>query len=183
MVNAILGGWHLTGYFNASSGIPLGVGCPGNEMTSRCNLVGPISYGKGDKQHRIAQWINPSAFVPPYGTDQNFWANYDPTDNRAWQFGNAGVRLPGLRSPGYWNIDTSLAKQFHFTEQRYVEFRWEVFNTLNHQNLGIPNANFCLPQLADGTTDRVHQAGCSFGRITNIQTDPRAMEFVLKFIF
>jgi len=35
----------------------------------------------------------------------------------------------------------------------------------------------------DGTTDRVHQAGCTFGRITNIQTDPRAMEFVLKLFF
>ena len=58
-----------------------------------------------------------------------------------------------------------------------------MFNTLNHQNLGLPNTNFCLPELPDGTTDRVHQAGCSFGRITNIQTDPRAMEFVLKFFF
>jgi Carboxypeptidase regulatory-like domain/TonB dependent receptor len=183
VVNAVLGGWHLTGNFNASSGIPLGVNCPGNEITSRCDLLGPISYGKGDKLQRTAQWINPSAFAPPYGTDQTFWANYAPTDNRAWQFGNAGVRLPGLRSPGFWNVDSSLAKQFHFTERRYVEFRWEVFNALNHQNLGIPNTNFCLPQLADGTTDRVHQAGCSFGRITNIQTDPRAMEFVLKFLF
>ena len=183
IVNAVLGGWRLTSNFNAASGIALSVNCPGNEITSRCNLVGPISYGKGDKKQRIAQWINPSAFAPAFGTDQNFWANYDPTDNRAWQFGNAGVRLPGLRSPGFWNVDSSLAKEFHFTEQKYAELRWEVFNTLNHQNLGIPNTNFCLPQLADGTTDRVHQASCNFGRITNIQTDPRAMEFVLKFIF
>ncbi len=183
LLNAVLGGWQLTSNFNAATGIPLSVSCPSNEITGRCNLTGPISYGKGDKQHRIAQWINPSAFAPAFGTDQNFWANYDPTDDRAWQFGNAGVRLPGLRSPGYWNVDSSLAKQFHFTEQRYVELRWEVFNTLNHQNLGLPNTSFCLPQLPDGTTDRVHQAGCNFGRITNIQTDPRAMEFVVKFIF
>jgi hypothetical protein len=27
----------------------------------------------------------------------------------------------------------------------------------------------------------VHQAGCSFGRITNVQTDARAMQFALKF--
>src|SRR5262249_50959669 len=84
VVNALLGGWHLTGNFNAASGIPLGVDCPGNEITGRCNLVGPVSVGKGDKQQRTAQWINPSAFVPPYGTDQGFWANYDPTDDRAW---------------------------------------------------------------------------------------------------
>ena len=183
IVNTLLGGWHLTSNFNAASGIPLRVRCPGNEITSRCNLVGPLSYGKGDKQQRTAQWIDPSAFAPPFGTDQHFWANYDPTDDRAWQFGSAGVRLTGLRSPGYWNVDSSLSKQFHFSEQKYVEFRWEVFNTLNHQNLGLPNTGFCLPALPDGTTDRVHQAGCTFGRVTNIQTDPRAMEFALKLFF
>ena len=183
VLNALIGGWRLTANFNAESGIPLGVSCPANQLTSRCNLVGPVHYGKGDKQHRIAQWIDPSAFQPPFGGDQAFWANYDPTDNRAWLFGNAGVRLPGLRSPGFWNVDSSLSKQFKFTEQKSFELRWEVFNALNHQNLGIPNTSYCLPALPDGTTDLVHQAGCSFGRITNIQTDPRAMEFVMKFSF
>ncbi|HKW97034.1 MAG TPA: TonB-dependent receptor [Bryobacteraceae bacterium] len=184
VVDAVLGGWRLTGNFNAQSGLPLGVGCPGNQITGRCNLVGdPMFKGGRSKAQRIADWINPAAFQPPFGSDQTFWANYDPTDNRAWQFGNAGIRLPGLRSPGFWNVDTTLSKQFHFTEQKYFEFRWEVFNTLNHQNLAIPNTSFCLPPLPDGTTDLVHQAGCSFGRITNIQTDPRAMEFVLKYFF
>jgi hypothetical protein len=74
-------------------------------------------------------------------------------------------------------------KEFHFTEQRYFQFRWEMFNALNHQNLGLPNTSFCLPPGSDGQTDTVHQAGCSFGRITNIQTDPRSMQFALKFYF
>jgi len=182
--NAVLGGWRLTGNLNAESGLPLAVTCPANQITSRCNLVGdPTFKGSRSKAQQIADWINPAAFVPPFGSDQTFWANYSPTDNRAWQFGNAGIRLPGLRSPGFWNLDTSLSKQFHFTEQKYVEFRWELFNSLNHQNLGIPNTNFCLPANPDGSTDLVHQAGCSFGRITNIQTDPRSMEFVLKVFF
>jgi hypothetical protein len=182
--DVILGGWRLTGTFNVQSGLPLAIGCPGNEITGRCNIVGdPNFQGSRSKEQRVAQWINPAGFAPPFGTDPNFWADYDPTDDRAWQFGNAGVRLPYLRSPGFWNVDTSLSKQFHLTEQKYFEFRWELFNALNHQNLGPPNTNFCLPELPDGTTDRVHQAGCSFGRITNVQTDPRAMEFVLKFFF
>jgi hypothetical protein len=41
----------------------------------------------------------------------------------------------------------------------------------------------CLPPGPNGETDTVHQAGCSFGRITNVQTDPRAMEFALKLFF
>ena len=127
--------------------------------------------------------MNPAAFEPVFGNDPNFAANYDPTDPRAWLFGTAGVRLPWLRSPGFWNVDSSLSKQFHITEQKYFEFRWEMFNALNHQNLGLPSTSFCLPPNADGSVDRVHQAGCQFGRITDIQTDPRAMEFVLKFFF
>jgi hypothetical protein len=181
-LNHLFGGWLFTGNFNAQSGIPLTIGCPGNEVTSRCNLVGnPKFSGQRSRDQQIAQWINPAAFEPAFGSDQSFWANYDPNDDRAYQFGNAGPRLPGVRSPGFWNLDTALAKNFHLTESRYFQFRWEVFNALNHQNLGLPDTGFCLPPNPDGSTDRVHQAGCQFGRITNIQTDPRSMQFALKF--
>jgi hypothetical protein len=185
-VNKLLGGWLLSANFNAAKGVPLSVGCPGNEITSRCNLIGDPNFsGSRSRQQQIAQWLNPAAFEPPFGSDQSFWANYDPTDPRAWQFGTMGPRLPATRAPGFWNVDTALAKQFHLSESRYFEFRWEAFNALNHQNLGTPNTSFCLPPIfnSDGseTTDAVHQDGCSFGRITNIQTDPRSMEFALKF--
>jgi hypothetical protein len=36
---------------------------------------------------------------------------------------------------------------------------------------------------ADRSTDLVHQFGYQFGKITNVQTDPRAMQFGLRFIF
>lgn len=182
LLNHLFGGWLLTGNFNAQSGIPLSISCPGNNVTSRCNLVGnPKFRGSRTRQQEIAQWFNPAAFEPPFGSDQSFWANYDPNDSRAYQFGNASARLSGARSPGFSNLDSSLSKEFHITEARYLQFRWEVFNTLNHQNLGIPNTGFCLPPNANGSTDRVHQAGCAFGQITNVQTDPRSMQFALKF--
>jgi hypothetical protein len=186
LLDALIGGWNLSGNFNAQSGLPLSITCPANQIqnTTRCNVIGnPNFSGSRSKAQQIADWINPAAFEPAFGGDQNFWANYTPTDPRAWQFGNAGIRLPYLRGPGFWNLDSSLSKQFHIDEARYFELRWEVFNTLNHMNPATPNTSFCLPPLPDGSTDLVHQAGCQFGQITNIQTDPRSMQFSLKFLF
>jgi len=168
-----------TANFNAQMGIPMSISCPGDQVTSRCDLIGNPSNVPGGQN--AAHWFNAAAFQPAFGSDPTFWANYDPNDPRAYLFGTAGERLGNARTPGFYNMDTSLSKEFHFSEQRYFQFRWEVFNTLNHMNLGLPNTSWCLPPNADGSTDRVHQAGCSFGLITNIGTDPRAMEFALKF--
>jgi hypothetical protein len=178
-LNLLVGGWQLTGSFVAESGVPLSISGPCNAVTCRPDLVGNPRAVSGGQN--ATSWINSAAFLPPFGSDQSFWSNPNTSDNRWWQFGTAGARLPGLRSPGYWNLDASLGKQFYIDENRYFDFRWEVFNALNHQSLGVPNTTYCLSALPDGSTDLVHQAGCQFGRITNVQTDPRSMEFALKF--
>ena len=180
-LNLLVGGWKFTQTFNAESGIPLNVSGPCNALTCRPDLVGNPKAVPGGQNAN--DWINAAAFQPPYGSDQSFWKKPNVSDPRWYQFGTAGALLPNLRSPGYWNFDTSLGKQFRVTESKYFDFRWEMFNALNHQNPGLPNTGYCLPPNPDGTTDTVHQAGCQFGRITNVQTDPRAMEFALKFVF
>jgi hypothetical protein len=184
IVNALLGGWRITGNFTAQSGVPLHVTGPCNGLTCYPNLVGnPALSHSRSKTELEADWINVSAFEPVYGNDQSYWANPNPNAPQWWQYGTAGAFLPGLRGPGFWNVDTSLSKEFHLTEQKYFQLRWEMFNSLNHMNLGLPNTNFCLPPGPDGETNAVQQAGCTFGRITNIQTDPRSMQFALKFFF
>jgi hypothetical protein len=185
-------GWKLTQNWNFQSGVPLLISSGAcNGISCVPNLIGDPSAGRSSKSRaqQENQWFNPAAFEAPFGSDPALiqsltdgTADYNALD-AYWQFGNDFHRLASQRAPGFWNADLSLQKAFHFSEARSLEFRWDVFNVFNHQNLAIPNTQWCLPPNADGSTDVVHQFGCQFGKITDVQTDPRAMQFGLKFYF
>ena len=194
----VLGGWTLTQNWNFQTGVPLlftSAAC--NGISCRPNLIGDPSRGRGSKTHSQLQeqYFDPTAFEAPFGSDPaiieavstGFFPDGTEVDFNAlepwWQFGNIGTRPPTGRMPGYWNADWALAKEVHLTETKYLQFRWEVFNVFNHQNLGVPNTQWCLPPNPDGSTDAIHVFGCQFGKITNIQTDPRGMQFGMKFYF
>jgi Carboxypeptidase regulatory-like domain len=196
-LNWLVGGWTLTQNWNFQSGVPMFFTGPCNGISCRPNLVGNPSSGRSgeSRQQQENQWFNPSAFAPVFGSDPSVIQavstglnpdgsafNYNTFDPW-WTFGNIGLRPPSGRAPGYWNADVNLSKNFHLTESRYLQFRWTLFNAFNHQNLGLPNTNYCLPPGPNGQTDLVHQFGCQFGKITNVQTDPRSMEFAMKFYF
>lgn len=183
---ALLGGWKLTQNWNFQSGVPLPISGPCNAINCRPNLIGdPNKFsGSRTKQDQENQWWNPAAFSAAFGSDPAILTAPDPSVfDQWWQFGNMGLRNPAVRSPGFWNADMALTREFHLSEARYFSLRWDVYNALNHQNLGIPNTGWCLPPNADGSVDLIHQFGCQFGKITNVQTDPRAMQFGLKFYF
>ena len=200
--NAVLGGWKFTQIWNIQSGVPMFFttqsACTGlgGSISCRPNVVGNLSAGRSSKtkQQREQQWYNASALCAPWGCDDALtttiynaenagdYATLDSIDSY-WQLGNAGTRPPSGRIPGYWNADVSLAKDFRLSEFKYFNFRWDVFNALNHQNLGVPNSSWCLPPGPNGELDDVHKFGCAFGQITNVQTDPRGMQFSLKFVW
>jgi carboxypeptidase family protein/TonB-dependent receptor-like protein len=123
VVNAVLGGWQASFYEQAHSGQPLTIsntnGNLGNGTSSRANLVSNPRL----TNRNAALWFNPSAFVPA--------PNYI--------FGNSSVG--NVDGPGYFNIDSALAKRNQLTETSYLEFRWEMFNALNHTNLNNPVQN------------------------------------------
>jgi hypothetical protein len=185
LLNLLVGGWTLTHNWNFQNGVPLVITAPCDGIQSeigvcRPNLIGNPNQGGGTQN----QWWNPNAFQAAFQTNPAILTAPDPTVYAAWwQFGNMGLHNSAVRAPGFWNADMSLSKDFHITEKRYLSFRWEVYNALNHQNLGTPNTSWCLGPNPDGSTDQVHQFGCQFGKITNVATDPRAMQFGLKFQF
>jgi hypothetical protein len=184
--SALLGGWRLSNNWNFQSGVPLTINGPCNGITCSVDLLGnPRKFsGSRNRQDDQNQWFNPAAYGPSFGSDPAILTASDPSAFDAWwRFGNMGLRNPAVRAPGYWNADMSLTRDFRIKETRTLTVRWELYNALNHQNLGIPNSNWCLAPNADGSTDQVHQFGCQFGKITNVQTDPRSMQFGAKFAF
>ena len=82
-------------------------------------------------------------------------------------FGSAGVGV--LRAPGYKNLDISLSKKFNLTESKYFDFRAEFFNFTNTPSFAPPAAGLDAP--------------ATFGRITDTVSNPRNLEFALKFHF
>jgi hypothetical protein len=119
LMNAILGGWQISGIGTARSGLPQ------NVTLSRSSSALPDQINKNQRPNYVAGqplYINgvpnPFAFsVPANGT-----------------WGNAGRNL--LRAPGLWQADTALVKRFRLTEKTYLGFRAEVFNVFNRAQLG-----------------------------------------------
>ncbi|HVQ63973.1 MAG TPA: hypothetical protein VMT78_05520, partial [Terriglobia bacterium] len=70
-------------------------------------------------------------------------------------------------APGLANLDFALLREFRTSETTRLEFRYELFNAMNHANYGLPGLNF-------GTAD--------FGVIGSA-LPARQMQFGLKFYF
>ena len=146
----LLRGWQLSGIFSAQSGNPVTPYLTANISntfggTDRPNVVGDPNSGP----KTVSQWFNRAAFVAP----------------AAGTFGNAGRNIIG--GPGLQNLDLSLSRTFKIRERLSMQFRGEVFNSLNHSNFALPLA----------TVD-----GAGYGQITSAQ-DPRQIQFGLKISF
>jgi hypothetical protein len=82
-------------------------------------------------------------------------------------FGNCGVGI--LRGPDQRNIDLGIQRNFAVTEASTVEFRTEFFNFTNTPKFGLP------------ANDRA--AGPAFGVISSTASNPRIVQFALKYRF
>jgi hypothetical protein len=113
-------------------------------------------------------------------TNGGFW--FDPNDFATAASPNAsGLTGPPLgqfnngtqRSiccgPGLNEWDFAVHKKISLTEDKYFQFRAELFNIFNKTNFYNPDGNF-----SDGPTE--------FGKVTEAQ-DPRLVQFALKFYF
>jgi hypothetical protein len=124
VLHALSNDWQLSGIVTLQSGAPFTV----INGVDRANIgTGPAQRPDvlrnpnlpGD-QRTPERWFDTSAFAQP----------------APFTFGNAGRNI--VFGPGLANCDMSLQRNFALTEHQRLEFRWEVFNVLNHPNFDVP---------------------------------------------
>lgn len=154
--NRLIGGWQVNTIGVMQTGIPLLVSGANNQRATR-----PDSTGKSPKLDNptAAKWFDTTAFVNP----------------TPFTFGNLGRVIPDVRTPGTVNWDLSFIKNTRFTERFNLQFRTEMFNFLNHVNLGAPGTGF------SPGPNGFNQSG-AFGVITSAR-DARTIQMSLKLMF
>jgi hypothetical protein len=153
-VNILISGWQLNGILQAVSGVPYGVyicGDIANLGRSDCYMT-PNQVGNPKVSNpTLTEWFNPSAYADP--------AQYT--------FGTVGSNT--LRGPALVDLDLSLFRNIPIKEKTSLQFRFEVFNTLNHPTWGNP-----VSQL-----DVFGQTGHVYGT----RSTERQLQFALKLYF
>ena len=154
-----LGGWELSGIITLQSGYPFGIaGGYGDNSGSlqggdRADVVSGQSFDvhQGGESHWLNEYFNTNAFVA----------------NAAGTFGDSAKNL--FQGPPIKTMDLAFAKNWTITEGYHLQFRWEMFNGLNHPSFGNPDSN-----VQDG----------NYGKVTGQGAIPaRVMQAALKFTF
>jgi hypothetical protein len=155
-LDLLAGGWMLSSFNTFQAGFPLSFGlarATAGANSSRPNAAGNPAEGiSGPIVNRLTHYFNTSAFAQPAD----------------FTYGNLSPYIGTVRSPGMNNVDATLSKDFLFTERLRLQFRFEVFNVLNHPVFSGPGTTF---------------GNAGFGVISSQANLNRQMEFVAKLLF
>jgi hypothetical protein len=150
--------WRTSGILTIQDGAPFTVNlssAAGQDvahigLVNGINLERPNVVGNPDTGPQTAShWFNTAAFALPA---QN-------------SFGNAGRNV--VTGPGLVDLDVSVQKEEPLRDRTRLQFRFDVYNSLNHPNFNLPGRIF---------------GAANFGVITSAG-DAREMQGAVKLIF
>jgi hypothetical protein len=166
-LNAVIGGWQLTGLYRWTSGFPVSVqnvfGFPTNwELTGNALLTGHVSTG-----HFSVVDGNGNPNISVFSNGNNALSSFSPALP-----GFSGARNQ-IRGEGYRGLDLGVAKRWTmpWSDGQSLQFRWEVYNVTNTPVFNVQTANVQLYQ------------GPTFGNYTSLLNQPRVMQFALRYEF
>jgi hypothetical protein len=167
VVEGFVGGWQLTGLARWTSGFPISVSngaqWPTNwQLSGDATQIGPVST--------VGSSRNADGSVNIFGTAAA--ANLALANYQADFPGQVGARNT-LRGDGFAGLDLGLAKRWRmpWKESHSLQFRWEVFNALNLTRFDVQTLNTSITN------------GSTFGQYSGLLTNPRTMQFALRYEF
>ena len=173
-VDAILGGWQLSGIFRWNTGLP---------------AFAPIDDGRWATNWEFQSYVTPihpihSCPNKPVNGTPNLFGNCD-IDAIYQNFRNAFPGETGprnyLRYPGYIDLDLGFGKSWKmpWNEGHSLQLRWDVFNVTNTQHLtGYANNGVEADPGLNGAS-----APSDFYNFTQIQGQPRIMQIGARYSF
>jgi len=177
VLDAFVGGWQLSGLARWTSGFPYSV--DGGQRWPTDWFLTAITQMTARPKTGIYHLTIPD---PVTGKPDSF---VSPFANPAAAQNDFTLPFPGgvgsrnvLRGDGFASWDMSLAKRWKmpYRETHSLQFRWEVFNV---PNLTRFNAQGVGASLLTSLT----QSPASFGAYTSLLTQPRVMQFALRYEF
>src|SRR6202790_3271478 len=168
VLDAVIGGWSTSGVARWTSGFPFSI--DGGQrwptdwfLTGVAQMTAKPQIGTYKRAGRV------DLFAAPQTAQQDFTLPLP---------GGVGSRYV-LRGNGYAEWDMSLYKSWKmpYRETHSVQFRWDVFNVpnLTRFNAQSVGSSALLTSLAQQSTN--------FGAYTSLLTQPRVMQFALRYEF
>lgn len=162
LLRQALSAWQFSGLAVAQTGVPVTVidstaGSIYGNLTgfARAQCTGISPGSAGSTYNRLNGYFNPAAFAPA------------PVIGDGTGFGSCGVGI--LRGPGQRNVDAAIQHDIPIRETGALQFRSEFFNLTNTPNFGAPVNDVA--------------AGPAFGVISSTVSNPRIIQFALKYKF
>ncbi len=166
VVDALIGGWQLTGLARWTSGFPFSIDggqrWPTNWfLTAIAEMTSRPQTGVFKRNGSVSVFADPST------------AQTDFTLPLPGGVGSRNI----LRGDGFASWDMSLGKRWALPwEGHSLQFRWEVFN--------VPNlTRFNAQGVGSSLLTSLTQSPNNFGAYTSLLTQPRVMQFALRYEF
>jgi hypothetical protein len=168
VADALIGGWQFSGLARWTTGFPFSVDngqfwptdwdFEGLAQIAARAQTGAFKQGNGT----VSMFANPAAAINDF---------YHPFPGQGNGSRNA------LRGDGIAGLDMALSKRWRLPfEAHSLQFRWEVFNVPNLVRFNVGSTGVNL-------SPSLQQVPSAFGDYTGLLTQPRVMQFALRYEF
>jgi hypothetical protein len=174
----ILGGWTLIPNISARTGTPFTLW----DCTNAYQICPRAMYDKPfTPLYYTTANGNPNQFnYMSVGTPDSSYVNAAAGVSDFGPFPSTMLGRNTLRTPGVWDFDFAIHKDFKMTESKSLQFRAEMFNAFNHSNLYIVYSNTDLSATNFVTATRGVR-GDNNG--LSASTENRNVQMALKLLF